>query len=436
MSKTLETFKAFLKDKEVADMYITGVAGTGKTTSLAELLTYCREQNIKAITTAYTHKACGVLRSKLPKGAVVATLHSFLSKRPTINDKALIVAHVDGNTGAGDIEEVNVLFIDEFSMVGEKDFVDISTLQFDEEGNVKVKVVYIGDPNQLPPVKDAKAVIPNGDYWIKLTQVHRQANGNQLIDNLLALNDYINGEEPQPLLEHENFIRGVNIVELYKQDKKNKVMLAYTNAKVEHLNAEAQGRTEPLVGDDLFSPTIRQFYKLVEMDKKSPGIVTIRGDLLELNSKYKILETLHELEDVSFYTLVDEEGNEEPRAAVFGHANYLEAQQKLANKAVFINKEIANKFNQDPKDWSKANWSHELARKRAKAWAAYLAFKDCVICLDFIHAMTVHKSQGSTYENVYLDTEDMGKCADKDYIMYLKLLYVAISRASHKVFTN
>src|SRR5574337_198863 len=123
MKTTLDVFLDFLDDDEAAEMYITGVAGTGKTTSLAELLQWCLDNNVKTVTTAYTHKACGVLRNKLPKAASVATLHSFLSKRPTINDKALVVAHVDGNTDARDVEEVRVLFIDEPSMVSEKDFV-------------------------------------------------------------------------------------------------------------------------------------------------------------------------------------------------------------------------------------------------------------------------------------------------------------------------
>ena len=88
------------------------------------------------------------------------------------------------------------------------------------------------------------------------------------------------------------------------------------------------------------------------------------------------------------------------------------------------------------KEWADANRDHPMARARGKAWSHVMSFKDCVLCLDFVHAMTVHKSQGSTYENVYIDIQDLGRCADKDYTMYLKLLYVAVSRASHKVFTN
>lgn len=90
----------------------------------------------------------------------------------------------------------------------------------------------------------------------------------------------------------------------------------------------------------------------------------------------------------------------------------------------------------DPTQWSKTNYKHELAKKRGDAWKKYLSFKDCVVCVDFPHALTVHKSQGSTYENVFLDMEDLGKCADKDYDLYLRLMYVAVSRASDKVYTN
>jgi exodeoxyribonuclease-5 len=433
--KVLETFIAFLRDSEAADMYITGIAGTGKTTSLAELLEYCVDNKIKAITVAYTHKACGILRTKLPAEADVATLHSFLKKRPTINDNATKLAHVDGNSNAGKIDALDVIFIDEFSMVGEKDFLDLSELQYNEEGEVLTKIVYIGDPNQLPPVKDAKAITPSGRYNAKLTQIRRQADGNKLIDTLQAINGFINGEKPKALEEHNSFKRNTDIVKLYKQDNSNKVMLAYTNAQVEYLNSEVQGREKPIAGDLLFTPTTRKFYTLEAVNNKAPCVITINGSLLELNSKYGNLEKIHKLEGVSFYTLVNEMENL-TIAAVFGHAKYLEVQQTLANKAVLINKKITKQFNCDAREWVQSNGRHELAKERAEAWSNYLSFKGNVFCLDFAHAMTVHKSQGSTYENVYLDTEDMAQCADKDYDMYLKLMYVAISRASHKVFTN
>jgi len=432
----IEQFKKFIGDTEAHECYITGVAGTGKTTSLAELITWCHDNKLIAVTCAFTHKAVGVLRSKLPAYAYTCTLHSYLQKRPTINDKATKITHVEGNAQVGIPDKIDILFVDEFSMIGERDYMDIAALQYNDDGDIVTKVVYIGDPNQLPPVKDQQTINPKGDYWIKLTKIHRQSNDNPLIDTLLQLNDYINGKKAVALTEHSTFSRGNDIVEMYKADRKSKILLAYTNAQVEFLNAQVQGRAIPLSGDEVFSPTMRKLYVLEKIANEADYIVGIRGDIIELNSKYKTLETLHEIEGVQFFLVKDEDDNFTNRAVVFGHDTFLQLQQNLAKKAVAVNKEIERIYKVDPKQWSQQNWQTDLAKKRQKAWKHYLAVKDNVICMDFAHAMTVHKSQGSTYEHVYLDIEDIGKCADNDYSLYLKLLYVGISRASKKVFTN
>ena len=94
----ISTFKQFLADEQAWDMYITGAAGTGKTTSLAEGVQYCIDQEIPYVVCAYTHKACGILRDKLPQGAIVRTLHSFLGKRPCINTNATKKEYVNVNT--------------------------------------------------------------------------------------------------------------------------------------------------------------------------------------------------------------------------------------------------------------------------------------------------------------------------------------------------
>jgi Cdc6-like AAA superfamily ATPase len=431
----LETFQKFLKDREAADMYITGVAGTGKTTELSTLIEFCKENKVSCVTSAYTHKACNVLASKLPHGSNICTLHSYLKKRPTVNDKALKLAHVDDNMQHSEPDTVGVLFIDEFSMVGEKDYIDLVKLQYNENGDVIMKIVYIGDPNQLPPVKDQAAIRPKKPYWVVLTKIYRQADDNPLIDTLIQLNDIINGAKATILTEHKTFIRDQDIVKLYKEDTGSKIILAYTNRTVQDLNASIQGKQEPEINDKVFSPTSRKAYKLLSVYPETHMIQSIMDNIIELNSKYKTLETLHTL-DVLFYNLIDEEGNESCRAGIFGHQNYLDYKQLIAEHAVNVNKKIEHKYKQDSKTWAQQNWSEPLAKERATAWKNYLSFNDNVFCIDFPHAMTVHKSQGSTYDNVYLDMQDLGLCADRDYPLYLKLLYVGISRAAKKVFTN
>lgn len=435
----IDKFIKFLDDPEAAEFFITGVAGTGKTTSLKELIDYCQANHYTTVTCAYTHKAVSVLKSKLPKANnkhIMCTLHSYLKKCPTINDTATKLKDVDGNTQVSIPSKVDVIFIDEFSMIGEKDYVDIVDTQYDEDANIITKVVYIGDPNQLPPVKDMQTIFPKEPYWVKLTTIHRQAHDNPLIGTLIQLNDFIDGKPAVALTEHAKFVRNQDIISLYKKCRTSKILLAYTNARVQDLNAKVQGYEIPLLGDTLFSPTTRQLYTLEAIDEQVDNIKTIRGEILELGSRYKTLETIHTLPNVQFFLVADKDMHSAQRAVIFGHNNYLQVSQDLANIAVKINKKIESQFQEDAKLWAHSNWSHPLAKERAQAWKNYLSFKGNVLCMDFTHAMTIHKSQGSTYENVFLDMDDIHKCANSDYQTYLKLLYVAISRAADTVYTN
>jgi hypothetical protein len=435
----LETFKAFLADDEAWDMYIHGPAGTGKTTSLHEGVKYCIDQDIPYVVCAFTHKACGILRGKLPQGARVQTLHSFLKKRPFINTNATNVDHVNSTVKAGATDaDPKVLFLDEFSMIGEKDYLDIVAAQDPEyEGAPDLKVVWIGDPHQLPPVGDAPAVLVSGDYVVRLTKIWR--NDNPLQQPLTKLIGMIEGDELEPLEAVPGYFeRGINIVEAYEQDPADKVILAYTNRKVEELNLDLAGKPLPEPGDRLFSPSSNQFYEFAApVEPEDIAWISIHySDPLGLGSKYKTLEYLVSSGLCNFAQVYDEDGEEHIFAYTFGHYQYKMQREQLERAAVEANQAIEREFQgYKAAAWAKANPKHELARHRAKAWRDCLSFKDCVVCLDFPYAMTVHKSQGSTYEHVYIDTDDLAIAANRDVAMYVKLMYVAISRASKKVIT-
>lgn len=436
-------FESFYEDKEAWDMYITGRAGTGKTTSLAKLVEICISNKISYCVCAYTHKACNVLRSKLPEGAKVKTLHSFLRKVPTINTEAKRMQELEGNKTIGLPDNYSILFIDEFSMIGEKDLMDLRALQDPHyEGMPRMKIVYLGDPNQLPPVKDQIAIVPTGEYVVTLTKIYRQAGGNELLDTLGKLADYIEGEEPAPLAPNKNFIRGLSNEDLLKefmQDTKDKVYLTYTNENVQYLNQIIQGRVDPAYWDNVFCNQNRDTYKFHEkLDSRNVKLVTLfnKEDLV-LNSKYKTLEFLIEEPSLCHFGVISDEEITYTIPYVFGTYNYKCMLDTLGKEAVDSNEAIEKEFRvANATDWVKRNPTHKLARARARAWRRYLTFKDCVWCLDFPHAMTVHKSQGSTFDNVYLDMVDLNRAAKMDFNLYLKLAYVAISRARNNVYTN
>lgn len=59
---------------------------------------------------------------------------------------------------------------------------------------------------------------------------------------------FISGADPEPLLEHSTFKRGVDLVsEYFKHD--NAVVLAYTNERVQELNKLIEGKTKLSVND-------------------------------------------------------------------------------------------------------------------------------------------------------------------------------------------
>lgn len=438
----LDKFMQFTNNKEAQFLYITGPAGTGKTTKLKDLVDYCTANEIVTVVCAHTHKACDILKNKLSSNTNIRTTHSMLRKRPTINDVATRVKHIEVSRQHGTPEQVQIMFFDEFSQIDEADFMDITTACEDSEtGKIITKVVFIGDhKRQLPPVTGEMAIIPQEPWWIKLTHGYRQAGDNELLNTLAALDSYIDGAEPQPLLPNKNFIRDVNLVDTYKKVN-DSILLAFTNEKVEHLNAMIQGRELPKNLDKLYSPTTREHYTITYINLPECDFDTIDlvfGDkTLMWDSKYKTLEHLVKMPSIKFAELLDSNKDVKVHAYVFGHYQYKLYLDELKQEAADVNRLCEREANGiNVKLWAQTNSSLSLAKRRARAWRNFLTFKECVICLDFPYAMTVHKSQGSTYKNVLIDTQDIYKCANRNFNLYLRLMYVAISRSSDMVYTN
>ena len=432
-------FSLFLEDKEAFDMFIIGQAGTGKTTLLSEIVQYLIISEVPHVVCAYTHKAKSILQSKLPEKADVRTLHSFLRKRPGINEDARSLKNLQVTSQFGKPQEIKLLIVDEYSMVGESDAMSIGELQDPEyEGLPKMKVLYVGDERQLPPVGQPFTLQARGDYVHKLTEVQRQGAG-PLLDTICEVVDMIDKPSTIHKLEpHEDFHRNIDIPEHIRKNKpKDYVVLAYTNKRVEELNEQINNIIGPTW--DRWSPSIRAElkYTLDISPDKVEWVQTYSGPLI-MGTKYKTLEHLLRISEeypIKFGIFENmTEGEAHTYAYIFGHYQYKLLNEELAQKATDSNASIDAT---SPKRYCRENPHCKECRKRAKAWRDYLTFKECVICVDYPYAQTVHKSQGSTFEWVYIDNTDLSQLLVKNRVeLYLKLLYVAISRASSKVFMN
>ena len=136
-----------------------GLAGTGKSTCLAELT---RRHPGRLSLCAYTGKAASVLRRRVD--VPVSTLHSVLYDFRGLKDGEPIF------TLKGERLNDRVILVDECSMVSQRLALDLL--------DTGAKVIAAGDPGQLPPVKDT-AYFTQPDAT--LTEIHRQALESPII---------------------------------------------------------------------------------------------------------------------------------------------------------------------------------------------------------------------------------------------------------------
>ncbi|WP_337846780.1 AAA family ATPase [Sphingomonas sp.] len=157
--------RAWLADKSGPQVFrLFGFAGTGKTTLARELAEAVKGTVLYA---TFTGKAALELRKKGCDGA--STIHSLIYK-----------VNVNQRTGEAKFElnpesalrDAKLLVVDEVSMVGEELARDLLSY--------KTRILVLGDPAQLPPVKDEGYFI-NAKPDVMLTEVHRQAAENPII---------------------------------------------------------------------------------------------------------------------------------------------------------------------------------------------------------------------------------------------------------------
>lgn len=425
----------FNSDEQTATL--SGAGGTGKTAAIGHWVKQLGDIG-KVIYLAPTHKAKNVLRRSLELSGIespdVYTVAQALGKQPIIMESGLEV-FVGKDTDRDLLGNVDLVIVDESSMVNGEDY---------EEINDKAKkILFMGDKNQLPPVGEAEALAFVGSPDVELFRIMRYSG--HILDQCQKLREAaqenfihtIEADGKQIIrLNHNDAL--LKATELFKsrefeQDSTFCRVVAFRNSKVDSINKFIKPRVYNR-DDDYFQGLRLIAAKPVQRKHMIAG----RWVTYCNNSEEVVITSDPEVVEIDKYLLIDmpEDCQELKTLIGVGKANRFNCVSE--NGSSFISIVLDEKAMAKRLELIKL--IQGLYRKKmAKVYLFALAFlyrwgDD----LRDIFCSTVHKCQGSTFENVLIAEPDILRPSFNKQSWQSddrpKLLYTAASRASKKIY--
>lgn len=445
--RAIEQLTNWYHNSKELEATLCGYAGTGKT----HLLKYFIEHVVnKSYTiTAPTHKALRVLEANVGRKGM--TLHSLHGLKPNIDLQNFDIENPQFDPlNPSKIQNYNLVIIDECSMINK----DLFQLNHSRAKEYNVKILYVGDPLQLPPVNEKISmtfdVVKNK---VELTDIIRQEEGNPLLELFgLLRNDIQN--RTNTFLQHivrnrSNMKNGIGydilpiqafrerlISEFDSDAFHNNIdhlrLTAYTNQSITDWNTIIRNH---IIGKDVDIIHINDLilsYNTIVDEFKDPII---------LNSEDYIIHDIRPYfsdEEIKTFAV-------NLKSMFDGHTTqpFLVVDHKDASFLRYKNI-LTHLYNR-------------AAQRAQHGWYVYYKFKNRFLTntkftidtiqgtkyinkdIDYGYAMTVHKTQGSTFDNVAIDLTNIvfqqtayGR-KENDIEIRNKLIYVALSRARKSV---
>ena len=428
---------SFIDTKGFEEYSFIGAAGTGKTTCIELIIRYLEQKKIPYQLVCPTHKSKKILANTT--GRDVITIHQLLALKPSIDIMDLDMKDLQFDIKSSDsVPYRGVVIIDECSMIND---VLYDSILDSCKGKV-CKVIFTGDSRQIAPVKQRKiAKTFECENKSELTQIYRQSGENCVRDVLDTLR-----QRPIKMFSECTSNKGsifvynnasdliYSTIDLFKEAVKtsnpNKIKLvAYTNKRVAAFNRcirsqifKQEDLPEYVKGDILFG------YDGSECNGQT---IENSGDY-QVQAAYKTIENIAHLDMIGWWLdLYDFDQEQYKTVFVLSEENDKSKFEQLGQEIEYI-RQFAIRAQ---------------GYQRKQAWTDYyklmgkfltpidIVWDNRVIrckSIDYGYAITSHKSQSSSFDDVVVDINNILLCKDMTEVRQME--YVALSRTRNNVY--
>lgn len=402
-----------------------GSAGTGKTFLVKELADFIvrdwsinpNYNNGEVYVTAPTNKALSILQGKITSKVEFKTIHSALKMKMYTDAKSgqrKFIKPKSSYNNKNPFEHAKACFVDECSMlnsefIGGNEKVTVPYLQ-----DYTFPIIFTGDSAQLNPVlEEFSPVFHQGYPEVELTEIIRQGKGNPIIElsrdidliyfkkpKVIEGKGYVYSNNKQSLIDNLAEVNGTDDLKY----------LAYTNNDIDSMNQLVRERR---YGNP----------KRIEKD-----------ETIVFNSPYGNFFTNKEVKVESVEVIIDDISVPKEKTR-YENGLPITDIDSIKIKYYRINDAI-NVIHEHSDDVFKAisTTLKENCNRHGWNWNGYFFFVEQFADIKYNHAITIHKSQGSTYKESILN---IGNIAfNKNAAEKQRLLYTGITRASNLVILN
>ena len=446
---SLNIFDAWLNKKyDGTPFVLSGFAGSGKTFLSMRFLQLVEEKRLCWTIVAPTHKAVEVLNqalncSELTPTWYPSTIHRLL--RLKLKRKGDLEVCEPTEKTPNSLEKLKFVLVDEASMVDS----NLLEIVLNCAQPFKTRLVFVGDCAQLPPVGEAQSPVFSIKRSIRseLREVVRHQGPVLHLANKFR-NGYLPCSQPPcfPDIETElgsigSLDKGSWLLRAMKALKTSAIndnpdtarILCFTNRTLEKLvpharraiHGEMADQLPVLPGEVLMSRTAVMTPASVtnDINEEEPGMI------LGSNRELVVIDVIPESCDLSDFGLIGNENWSVPVIETLianvrsgGREYSLRLLPPLASEPRKLFDLTLKMLRNKAKDSGKQNGK--------SFWRQFFLVRDAFASLGPASVLTVHRSQGSSFEEVFVASDVFWP---NNLVLRRQLIYVAVSRAKKGV---